>query len=188
MGRRPERAAPPEDSEAAGPPGDPDEVARIVALRMLDRRACTRAEIEAALRRKGVPDGAARRVLDRFAELRLVDDAALAEGYALAQHQERGLAGRAVALKLRRRGVAEETVQAAVGQIDRDSERAAAEALARRRLRSLGALPAEVQARRLVGLLARKGYSPSLAHDVVRAVLRESADAALDWGAGDIMD
>jgi regulatory protein len=181
VGRRPDRAAPPEDSEAAGPPGDPEEVARIVALRMLDRRASTRAELQAALRKKGVPDDAAERVLDRFAELRLVDDAALADGYALAQHQERGLAGRAVALKLRRRGIAEETVQAAVGQIDRDSERAAAEALARRRLRSLGGLAPEVRARRLVGLLARKGYSPGLAHEVVRAVLRDEAD---DLGLG----
>lgn len=155
-----------------------------MALRMLDRRACTRAELETALRRKGVPDDAAERVLDRFAELRLVDDAALADGYALAQHHDRGLAGRAVALKLRRRGVAEETVRTAVGQIDRDSERGAAEQLARRRLRSLGSLPTQVQARRLVGLLARKGYSPGLVHEVVREVLRDSDDG-LEVDPGD---
>jgi regulatory protein len=178
VGRRPDPAAPPEDAEAAGPPGDPEEVARIVALRMLDRRAYTRAELETALRKKGVPDDAAERVLNRFAELGLVDDAALADGFALALHQERGLAGRAVALKLRRRGVAEDTVRAAVDRIDGDSERDAAQRLARRRLRSLGGLPTQVQARRLVGLLARKGYSPGLAHDVVREALRESAQ---DW-------
>src|SRR6478609_9764132 len=137
----------PDDVEAAGSPGDPDEVARIVCLRLLDRGAHTRAELANALRKRGVPDDSADRVLDRFAELKLVDDAALADGYALAQHRERGLAGRAVALKLRRRGVDEDSVRSAVGQIDRESEVAAATALVERRLRSLRALPEPVQAR-----------------------------------------
>jgi regulatory protein len=160
------------DDEELGPPGDPEEVARIVCLRMLDRRAYTRAELRTALGKRGVPDDAADRVLDRFAETGLIDDAALADGYAAAQHRERGLAGRAVALKLRRRGIADDTVAAAVGQIDRASEVAAARALVVRRLRSLTGLDPAVQARRLVGLLARKGYSPGLAHEVVRDALR----------------
>ena len=43
-----------------------------MVLRMLDRRAYTRSELEKALRKKGVPDDAGRRVLDRFSELRLI--------------------------------------------------------------------------------------------------------------------
>jgi regulatory protein len=174
---------PDEDVEALGPPGDPDEVARIVCLRMLDRRAYTRSELGAALAKRGVPGDAADRVLDRFTDLGLIDDAALADGYALAQHRERGLAGQAVALKLRRRGVPNDTVLAAVAQIDRSSERAAARALVERRLRSLSGLEPVVQARRLVGLLARKGYAPGLAHEVVREALR--ADLAADLPADD---
>jgi regulatory protein len=172
----------PEDAATAGPPGDPEEVARIVCLRMLDRRAYTRAELAGALRKRGVPSEAAERVLDRFGALHLIDDAALAEGYALAQHRERGLAGRAVAQKLRLRGVGEDDVRDAVGQIDHESERAAAQSLVQRRLRSLRGLPEPVQARRLVGLLARKGYSAGLAHDVVREALRLEAppDDSLD--------
>ena len=170
---------PQDDVDAAGPPGDPDEVARIVCLRMLDRRAYTRAELASALRKRGVPDESVARVLDRFTELKLIDDAALADGYALAQHRERGLAGRAVALKLRQRGVEEEVLRSAVGQIDRDSEITAATALVQRRLRSLRDLPEQVQARRLVGLLARKGYPPGLAHEVVRDALR-SLDAQIE--------
>jgi regulatory protein len=175
----PRREVAPDDDEALGPPGDPDEVARIVCLRMLDRRACTRSELASALAKRGVPADAAGRVLDRFTELRLIDDAALADGYALAQHRERGLAGRAVALKLRQRGVPDDAVQAAVAQIDRSSERCAAEALVSRRLRSLSGLDPAVQARRLVGLLARKGYSPGLAHEVVRDALRGELSADL---------
>jgi regulatory protein len=167
---------PPEDVEAAGPPGDPDEVARIICLRMLDRRAYSRAELAAALRKRGVPDDAAERVLDRFTELRLVDDTVLADALALAVHHERGLAGRAVASKLRSRGIPDDAVRTAVGRIDPDSELATARRLVERRLRSLTGLDPAVQARRLVGLLARKGYPPALAHDVVRSALRD-ADA-----------
>ena len=175
--RQPPDTGQPDDVAAQGPPGDPEEVARIVCLRLLDRRAYTRAELEAALRKRGVPDDAAERVLDRFVELRLIDDAALADGYARAQHRERGLAGRAVAMKLRQRGVDDEIVRTAVDRIDRDSELAAAQALVERRLRSLTGLDEAVQARRLVALLARKGYSPGLAYEVVRSTLRSVAAA-----------
>ncbi|MGH8960620.1 MAG: regulatory protein RecX [Jatrophihabitantaceae bacterium] len=167
---------PPEDEVALGPPGDPESVARTICLRLLDRRARTRAELADALRKKGVPDDAAVPVLERFTEVGLIDDGALAATYALAQHRERGLAGRAVAARLRRRGVDEQTVAAAVEPIDRDSEYAAAEALARKKLRSLDGLEPLVQARRLVGLLGRRGYTPGLAHEVVRAVLADVAE------------
>jgi regulatory protein len=171
-------------SLVGGPPlGDPESVARTICLRLLDRRARTRSELADALRRKGVPDDAATAVLDRFTAVGLIDDDALAATYALAQHRERGLSGRAVAAKLRRRGVDEQTVASAVEPIDRDSEYAAAEALARKKLRSLGGLEPLAQARRLVGLLGRRGYSPGLAHDAVRAVLTDAAES-LDGSDG----
>lgn len=154
-----------------GPPGDPESVARIVCLRALSQRARTRSELAALLTRKGVPDAASTRVLDRFTEVGLIDDAALAETFATAAHAERGLSRRAVAMKLRQRGVDEPVVAQAVAGIDTDSEWAAARALAQRRLRSLTGLDREVQTRRLVSLLARRGYAPSLAYRVVRDVL-----------------
>lgn len=164
---------PPEDEAQLGPPGDPETVARAICLRLLDQRARTRAELATALRKRGVPDDAARAVLDRFTEVGLVDDTSFAENFALAQHRERGLAGRAVALKLRQRGVAEPDVQAAVGQIDAASERAAAQRLVARKLRTLSGVEPQAQARRLVSLLARRGYAPGLAYQVVREALAE---------------
>jgi regulatory protein len=169
-----------QDGRCAAAPGDPDAAARTIVLRALDCSARTRTELAAALARRGVPEAAAQRVLDRFVEVGLIDDAALAEGYALAQHRERGLAGRAVAQKLRRRGVPEETLRAAVDQIDSDSEIETAQALVARKLRSMQGLDPTVQARRLVGLLARKGYAPGLAHRVVRAAISDLADEALE--------
>jgi regulatory protein len=177
MGRNawPAGGDPEPGGDPSSPPGDPETVARIICLRLLDQRARTRAELAAALQRKGVPDDAAVAVLDRLGEVGLIDDAALADGFALAQHRERGLAGRAVAMKLRRRGVDEAVVQSAVGQIDGESERAAAERLVARKLASLHGVSPDAQARRLIGLLARRGYPAGLAHDVVRATLRSAA-------------
>jgi regulatory protein len=174
-----EASGAPEDAADLGPPGDPEAVARVICLNQLERRACTRSELATLLGKRGVPDDAAQRVLDRFSEVGLIDDAALADGYALAQHRERGLAGRAVALKLRRRGVDDDTVQAAVDKIDASSELDIARTLVQRRLRSLSGLDPQVQARRLVGLLARKGYPSGLAYRVVRECLAELPEEAL---------
>ena len=70
-------------AEELDPPGDPESVARTICLRLLERQARTRAELEAALRKKGVPDDAGQRVLDRFTEVGLINDSALADGFRL---------------------------------------------------------------------------------------------------------
>ena len=154
-------------SDEQDAPGDPESVARAICLRLLAQRARTRAELAQALRRRGVPDGAAGSVLDRFAEVGLIDDAALAQNAALT-HRERGLAARAVAVKLRKRGLPDSAVEAALGLIDPDSEREAARRLVARKLPALHALPPETRSRRLVGMLGRRGYPLALAVDVVR--------------------
>ena len=162
---------PPEDGGQHDLPGDPVSVARAICLRLLTDRARTRAELVTALRRKGVPDDAAGTVLDRFAEVGLIDDAAIAENYALVQHRQRGLAARAVAGKLRQRGLDEDTIRTALTPIDASSEQAAATALVARKLPTLQHLEPSVQARRVYGLLARRGYSASIASTVITALI-----------------
>jgi regulatory protein len=158
-------------SDEQDAPGDPESVARAICLRLLTQRARTRAELAQALRRRGVPDEAAGRVLDRFVEVGLIDDEALAESVVFTQHRERGLAARAVAVKLRQRGLPDSAVDAALGLINPDSEREAARRLVARKLPALRALAPETRSRRLVGMLGRRGYSLSLAVDVVRDVM-----------------
>jgi regulatory protein len=175
-GRRWPPAAEPPPGEPDEPPGDPESVARAICLRLLTQRARSRAELADALASRGVPDDAATAVLDRFSEVGLIDDAALAQSLAGAQHRERGLARRAVAAKLRQRGLDADVVGAAVRDIDGASERSRARDLVARRRRALAGLPPEVQARRLVALLARKGYSSGLAYEVVREALAEAPD------------
>ena len=163
------------ESDEQDAPGDPESVARAICLQQLTQRARSRAELATVLRRRGVPDEAARVVLDRFVEVGLIDDESLAQSLALAQHTERGLSGRAVAVKLRQRGLPDQAVESALELIDSDSEREAARRLVARKLPSLRGLPALTQTRRLVGLLARRGYSPSMAMAVVREALGSAA-------------
>lgn len=170
-GRRDARPdADPAAGLAAGPDADPVAVAREICLRQLDRSPRTRAELAATLRRRHVPDDAAETVLDRLVEVGLVDDAAFAAAWVTSRHTGRGLARRALADELRRRGVGSETVSEAVSALDPDEEYATARALVARRLPALAGRPADVRARRLVGMLARKGYSTALAYRVVREV------------------
>ena len=157
-------------SDEQDAPGDPESVARAICLRLLTQRARTRSELAQTLRRRGVPDQAAGTVLDRFVEVGLIDDDALAESVVHTQHRERGLAARAVAVKLRQRGLPDSAVDAALAIIDLDSEREAARRLVARKLRALQGLPQETRSRRLVGMLGRRGYSLVLAVDVVREV------------------
>jgi regulatory protein len=155
------------------PPGDPESVARAICLQLLSQRGRTHAELARALRRRGVPGEAATAVLARFTEVGLIDDEAFAQNLALAQHRERGLAARAVAVRLRQRGLPDSAVEAALGLIDPASERDAARRLVARKMPGLRTLAPEARTRRLIGLLARRGYSPSLAADVVREALAE---------------
>jgi regulatory protein len=154
----------PEEDE----PGDPESVARLLCLRQLEARARTRAELAAYLAGKGIEDAPATRVLDRFAELGLIDDRALAMQFVSTRHEAQGLARRALGQKLRQRGVDAEIMDQALGQIGLEDETERARALVARKLRSTAGLDPAVQARRLVSMLARKGYSSGVAYRVVR--------------------
>jgi regulatory protein len=154
---------------------DPESVARIICLRMLTAAPRTQAELATALRRKGVPDDAAQAVLARFAEVKLIDDAMFARAWVESRHHSRGLAARALGAELRRRGVAKEDIASALDELDPEQEVATARDLVDRRLASTRGQPGPARMRRLVGTLARKGYSPSLAYRVVREAMEQEA-------------
>jgi regulatory protein len=165
-------------------PRDPDEVAREICLRQLAGRPRTRAELAAALRRRGIADEVADRVLDRYDEVGMIDDAAFARAWVSSRHQGRGLARRALASELRQRGVDSETVAEAVDGLDADTEAATARALVDRRLRTAGRAEPEALFRRLVGMLARKGYPPGPAVRVVKDALAAQSAAAAAFAEG----
>ena len=92
------------------------------------------------------------------------------------RHRSRGLAPRALAQELRRKGIDDEDSKTALEQIDESDQRAAARALVDKKLRSMRGLDHQVATRRLAGLLARKGYAAGLAFSVVREALGEAED------------
>lgn len=162
---------PPEDVAAKGPDADPESVARKILLDALTGQARSRKELADKLARRNVPDDVATRLLDRFEEVGLVDDAAFARAWIQSRAAGKGLARRALSQELRRKGIADEIVRDALDELDPEDERETARALVRKRLRSMKGLDETVATRRLVGMLARKGHSPGVAYAVVREEL-----------------
>jgi regulatory protein len=167
--------AEPSTAASAGEAGHAsrEAVARQICLRMLTAAPRTRAELAAALRRRGVPEDTAEAVLGRFSDVKLIDDAAFAAAWVETRHHGRGLARRALEAELRQRGVPQEDIKTAVSGLDPRQEIATARGLVERRLASTRGQPLTARIRRLTGLLARKGYSPAIAYRVVREALEQ---------------
>ncbi len=158
---------------------DPEAVARQICLRMLAAAPRTRAQLAGALRRRGVPDDVAETVLGRFTEVGLIDDAMFASAWVESRHYGQGLSGRVLAAELRNRGVPADDIKAAVGGLDSEQEIATARSLVARRLAATRGQPVPARVRRLIGVLARKGYSPAIAYRLAREALeQEGADLA----------
>jgi regulatory protein len=153
--------------------GDGEGRAREICLWLLGRAPQTRARLAQELRGKGIPDDVAERVLGRFTEVGLIDDEAFARAWVRSRHRGRGLARQALAVELRRRGVADETVHEAVETLGPGEEERTARALIARKVAATRGLDTSKRTRRLVGVLARKGYSAGLAYRVVREALEE---------------
>lgn len=163
------------DGEQAQDPRNREEQAKNVCLRLLTVRARTRAELEAQLTKRGYPDDVSARVLDRLTEVGLIDDEDFAEQWVRSRHANAGKGKRALAVELRKKGVDNEVISAALAELDPAAERQRAEELVRdklRRERLDGSPEADVKVtRRLVGMLARRGYNQSMAFDVVSVEL-----------------
>ncbi|NYD42164.1 regulatory protein RecX [Nocardioides panaciterrulae] len=172
----------PEDPAARGPEADPESVARKILLDQLTGQARSRQQLADKLAAKDVPADLANRLLDRFEEVGLIDDEAFARAWIASRQPGKGLARRALAQELRRKGVDDEVARTALDEIDPADEEQAARALVRKKLRSLTRVDDTTATRRLVGLLARKGYASGLAFSVVR---QELSAAGRDEPAGD---
>lgn len=162
-------APPPEDADARGPAEDAESVARKILLDQLTGQARSRKELADKLAKRNVPDEVAGRLLDRFEEVGLVDDHAFARLWTTSRQSSKGLARRALAQELRRKGVADDVAREALDELDPADEEASARTLVQRKLRSMSRLDDTTKARRLLGMLARKGYPSGLAMAVVRS-------------------
>ena len=151
-----------------------------MCLRALTGAPKTRQQLAELLAKRDVPEDAAEAVLDRFTEVGLIDDAAFARAWVSSRQAGRGLARRALSSELRAKGVDAEVAAEAVEAVDEDDERAAARRLVERRAGAMRRLDRATATRRLIGMLARKGYNGGLSAAVVRDVLEEAGAAEAD--------
>ncbi|MGY4646094.1 regulatory protein RecX [Cellulomonas sp. URHB0016] len=171
---------PPTGAAAHDAEPDHESVARGIALRLLTASPRSRSQLADAMARRDVPEDVAARVLDRFTDVGLVDDADYARTLVRTRQTERGLSRRAIALELRRRGIADDVAVDALAQVGEEDEETAARELVRRRLAATTGLDAQVRARRTYAALGRKGYPPGLVARLVREALASEGVAEGD--------
>ena len=158
---------------------DPEARARQICLRLLAAAPRTRAELAQAMDRDGVPDEAAEAILVRFTDVGLIDDAAFARAWVESRHHSRGLSKRSLSAELRRHGVQNDQIRAAVDALDPQQEVDTARRLVEQKLASTRGRPPETRARQAAGVLARKGYPPGLAFRLIREAMQQEG-AELD--------
>ena len=149
--------------------------AREICLKQLTSSPKSRAQLETVLKRRGTDPVVAADVLDRLEDVRLVDDTAYAESYVTSRRAST-MSRRALGHELRSKGVSGSVVEEALDTLDPEAEIGTARALVARKLPSTQSLPMDARVRRLVGVLARKGYSGGLALRVVREALATESE------------
>lgn len=145
-----------------------DEAARQILLQRLADQPRSRFELGQWLKRKNVPEEVGNRLLDKFEEIGLIDDPAFARMWIESRQRNKGLSRRALASELLHKGIDDEIARAALDQLDPEEELRAAHRLVQKKLRSMAGVSDQVKTRRLLAMLARKGYSGTVAYDVVR--------------------
>jgi regulatory protein len=102
----------------------------------------------------------------------LIDDERFAREVVRDQGNRRMAGDRAIRTGLRAKGVAPEVIEQALAASSTDEEGRALE-LARRRAGRMNGIAPEAAARRLYGLLVRRGFGPGLAREATRRALEE---------------
>lgn len=162
------------------PDANPAAVARGIILRQLSNSPKSRHQLAQKLAERNVPDDVAEAVLDRFEEVKLIDDAEFAQLWVRSRAANRSLARGALKRELAEKGIAPELAEEALAQLTDDDEHDSAETLVRRKLRGSMNLADRTErdkyTRRWVAMLARKGYNPSAAFHIVGQVIDESLE------------
>ncbi|WP_206490594.1 regulatory protein RecX [Rhodococcus sp. KRD162] len=176
--------------------GGTEAQAKDACLRLLTDRARSRYELETSLAKKGFTAEIANAVLDRLEKAKLVDDESFAQQWVQSRHTYSGRGKRALSMELRNKGVSNELAVHALDMIDAEDERQRAAELVRKRFRTLQ-LPdpsgpdaraeRDKVVRKLVGMLARRGYSQGMAFAVVKEELDRAGADTEDFDSTDTM-
>lgn len=148
------------------------------ALLLLDSRARSRQELRDRLVKAEFEPELVDEVLDSFQRNGLVDDLAFAREWVRQRFERRGKSAAMLDVELQRKGVGEADRAEALSAIDRDDERAVARALATKKAKQVKRIPEDRQQRdkelrRIVGVLARRGFNSGMSLELAREALDE---------------
>jgi len=150
---------------------DAREKAYQQALLFLSYRARSEREIRQNLRKHEVPDAVIESTLERLRGVNLANDAEFAQAWVENRSAFRPRSKRALTAELRQKGLSEDSIQASVRDID---ETSLAYQAARKRLERLKNLEWVEFRKKLSEFLARRGFSYSVAAQVISALWNET--------------
>ena len=154
---------------------DPYTRAKTIVYNQLAYSAKTRGQLRKKLQSEGFEAELIEPLLDKFEAAKLIDDAEYAETFVRQKSRTKKLSRAALRRELAERGVRGEEAENALAQRTDEQEREDAAELVRKKLRPGMGLSDRAEkdkvTRRLLGMLARRGYSSSVSMSVIREEL-----------------
>ena len=148
------------------------------ALLLLDQRARSRHELQERLVSLDFDTRVIADVLDELEQSRLVNDHDFAMEWVRQRHELRGKSRSVLDQELQRKGISPEHRAAALEQVDDDAEYDCAREFAAKKARQITKPPAdyaeqEKYLRRIVGVLARRGFASGMSFAIAKEVLEQ---------------
>ena len=154
---------------------DPYTRAKTIVYNQLAYSAKTRGQLRKKLQAEGFDAELIESLLDKFEAAKLIDDAEYAQTFVAQKSRTKKLSRAALRRELAERGVRGEEAENALAQRTDEQEREDAADLVRKKLRPGMDLSDRTKkdrvTRRLLGMLARRGYSSSVSMSVIREEL-----------------
>ena len=154
---------------------DPYTRAKTIVYNQLAYSAKTRGQLRKKLQAEGFEAELIEPLLDKFEAAKLIDDAEYAQTFVAQKSRTKKLSRAALRRELAERGVRGEEAENALAQRTDEQERKDAAELVRKKLRPSMNLSDRAEkdkvTRRLLGMLARRGYSSSVSMSVIREEL-----------------
>ncbi|EET75910.1 regulatory protein RecX [Rothia mucilaginosa] len=154
---------------------DPYTRAKTIVYNQLAYSAKTRGQLRKKLQAEGFDAELIEPLLDKFEAAKLIDDAEYAQTFVAQKSRTKKLSRAALRRELAERGVHGEEAENALAQRTDEQEREDAAELVRKKLRPGMDLSDRAEkdrvTRRLLGMLARRGYSSSVSMSVIREEL-----------------
>ncbi len=145
--------------------------AKKTAMNMLAMRDHSCAELREKLGKREIPAPVIDELVEKLEKSRLLDDAEFAQRYVRAHRERRKLSRSALKRELTKKGISADIIAGVVDDVDGEEE--LARQVAEKKAASSRGLDYEVRQRRILGMLARRGFSSTVCLKVTREVLAD---------------